>query len=52
MKNETWSKFHNGKKATAEQILDSKVRNKSNTTVRSQVGKLTVWTRLLEIENL
>ena len=49
----TWSKFRNGGKATAEQILKS--RNKSNeqdweSQSVIQVWNVTIWVSSLEIE--
>ena len=51
----TWSEFHNGSKAIAEQILASKEINKSKgvglweSQSGIQVGKLTIWVRSFEI---
>ena len=61
----TWSKFTNGEKAIAEQILASEEWNKSSeernkskraglseSQSRIRVGKLTTWVRSFEIEKL
>ena len=54
----TWSEFPNGGKAIAEQILASEEKNKSKraglweSQSEIQVGKLTIWVRLFEIEKL
>ena len=54
----TWSEFPIGAKAIVEQILASKEGNKSKgaglweSQSGIQVGKLTIWVRLLEIEKL
>ena len=51
----TWSEFPIGAKAIVEQILASKEGNKSKgaglweSQFGIQVGKLTIWVRLLEI---
>ena len=60
MENEktAWSEFPNGGKAIVEQILASEKINKSNraglweSQSGIQVGKLTIWIRLFEIEKL
>ena len=54
----TWSEFPNGGKAIVEQILASEERKKSKraglweSQSGIQVGKLTTWSRLFEIEKL
>ena len=54
----TWSEFPNGRKAIVEQILASEERNKSKQAGLGesqsviQVGKLTIWVRLFEIEKI
>ena len=54
----TWSEFHNGEKAIAEQILASEERKKSKRAGVWEshsgiwVGKLTIWVRLFGIEKL
>ena len=51
-----WSKFSNAGKATVEQILQSKERNKCErancTKSRILAGKSIIWVRLFEIEKL
>ena len=54
----TWSEFSNGGKAIVEQMLALEERKKSKRAglweLQSgiQVGKLTIWVRLFEIEKL
>ena len=54
----TWSEFPNGGKAIVEQMLALEERKKSKRAglweLQSgiQVGKLTIWVRLFEIEKL
>ena len=53
-----WSEFPTGEKATAEQILESEEINKSKragqwkSLSRIRVGKLTIWVRTFETEQL
>ena len=52
----TWSKFPNGSKTTVKQILASKEMNKPKRAELwqwqsgIQVGKLTIWRRLFEMD--
>ena len=54
----TWPEFPNGGKAIVEQILASEVINKSKlaglweSQSGIQVGKLTIWLRLFDLEKL